>query len=167
MQRFYPLHERRSLLAFADDGGGAETQIGMSGSKDIPRDEHTVAAEGSGLLALETRLRRWGKKLHLAFVGKGGGEKRVYELLTQLVRHLRLTKKLHTEVKPLHEPKATTRRGRRRRNKNRDVWLNRHPRGRTYCSSSTFDPSRSRNHSEFVLLLTLAGLPLHGSPLGM
>ena len=32
MKRFDPLHERKSpLLAFADDGGSAETQIGMSG----------------------------------------------------------------------------------------------------------------------------------------
>lgn len=41
--------------------------------------------------------------------------------------------------------KASNPRGRRRRNKNRDVRPNRHPRGQTYCCSSTFNPSRRRN----------------------
>ena len=50
--------------------------------------------------------------------------------------------------------KASNPRGKRRRNKNRDVRSNRHPRGQTYCCSSTFNPSRPRNeHPVGVRLL--------------
>jgi hypothetical protein len=40
-----------------------------------PQNKNTVGA----------RLHTWGKKLHLVFVGEGGGGKKVYELLTQFV----------------------------------------------------------------------------------
>jgi len=63
---------------------------------------------------------------------------RVYEPLTQLVQPLQ---------------KAIIPREKRRRNKNRDVQLNRHPRGRT-CSNGTFRPSRPRNKNP-------AGVRLH------
>ena len=56
--------------------------------------------------------------------------------------------------------KASNPRGRRRRNKNRDVRPNRHPRGQTYCCSSTFNPSRPRNeHPVGVRILARGEYP--------
>jgi len=66
-------------------------------------------------------------------------------------------------AKETHQPlqKAIIPRGRQRHNKNRDVWLNRQPRGRTYCDSSTFNHSLPQNnHPAGVRLLAWGENPL-------
>jgi len=47
----------------------------------------------------------------------------------------------------MHELTAIIPRGRGHRDENRDVWLNRHPRGRT-CDNGTFKPSRRKSSPE-------------------
>ena len=92
------------------------------------------------------------KNLHLVFAGEGEweteGVRSTYAVRPTPVAHRKAISNL------CMSEKASSPWGKRQRNKNRDARSNRHPRGRTYCSSSAFNPSRPRNeHPAGVRLL--------------